>query len=129
VIYNEQLDLDHVDLKIISWNEFENVDLRIGKIVSVEDFPKARNPAYKVFVDFGPEFGVLQTSAQITKLYTKEELSGRYVIGCINLGTKNIAGFTSQFLLTGFEDANGNIALATIHNNEKYAPKLGAKLK
>lgn len=101
----------------ISYEEFERVDLRSGTVIKVEDFPKARKPAYKVWVDFGPEIGVLQTSAQVTVHYTPESLMGRAVIGCMNLGEKNIAGFMSQFLLLGFADEDGAICLAT------YDPK------
>lgn len=99
---------------IISYEEFEKVDLRSGTIVKAELFLRAKKPAYKVWVDFGSDIGILQTSAQITVHYTLEALIGRMVIGCINLGEKNIAGFTSQFLLLGFSDRNNAICLATI---------------
>lgn len=98
----------------ISYEDFERVDLRSGTIVKVEEFSRAKKPAYKVWVDFGVELGVLQTSAQITVHYTPELLVGRMVVGCVNLGEKNIAGFTSQFLLVGFSDKNGAICLATV---------------
>lgn len=98
----------------ISYEDFERVDLRSGTIVKVEGFLRAKKPAYKVWVDFGAELGVLQTSAQITAHYTPELLVGKMVVGCVNLGEKNIAGFTSQFLLVGFSDQNGAICLATI---------------
>lgn len=98
----------------ISYEDFERVDLRSGTIVKVEEFPRAKKPAYKVWVDFGAELGVLQTSAQITVNYTPELLVGKMVVGCVNLDEKNIAGFTSQFLLVGFSDQNGAICLATI---------------
>jgi tRNA-binding protein len=99
---------------IISYEDFERVDLRSGTIVKVEEFPRAKKPAYKVWVDFGAELGVLQTSAQITAHYAPELLIGKMVVGCVNLGEKNIAGFTSQFLLVGFSDQNGAICLTTI---------------
>ena len=98
----------------LSYEEFEKVDLRSGTIVKAEPFLRAKKPAYKVWVDFGFELGILQTSAQITVHYTLEALVGRRVIGCVNLGEKNIAGFTSQFLLVGFSDANGAICLASV---------------
>jgi tRNA-binding protein len=98
----------------ISYEEFAKVDLRLGTVVKVEEFPKAKKPAYKVWVDFGPEVGVKQTSAQITVHYKTDELVGMKVIGCINLGTRNIAGFESEFLLTGFPDENGAVCLATV---------------
>ncbi|MDX1836722.1 tRNA-binding protein [Legionella taurinensis] len=98
----------------ISYDEFAKVDLRSGTVIKVEPFPRAQKPAYKVWVDFGPQLGVLQTSAQVTFHYTPETLMGRTVIGCVNLGEKNIAGFTSQFLLVGFSDEQGAICLATV---------------
>jgi len=108
---------------IISYEDFEKVELRSGTVVEVEEFPRAKKPAYKVWVDFGKDIGVLQTSAQVTAHYTPETLLGRSVVGCVNLGEKNIAGFTSQFLLVGFSDANGDICLITpdpkVPNGEK----------
>lgn len=98
----------------ISYEDFERVDLRSGTIMKVEEFTRAKKPAYKVWVDFGVELGVLQTSAQITVHYTPELLVGKMVVGCVNLGEKNIAGFRSQFLLVGFSDQNGAICLATM---------------
>ncbi|MDR3449273.1 MAG: tRNA-binding protein [Alphaproteobacteria bacterium] len=96
----------------ISWEEFEKVELRVGTVVKAEPFPKARKPAYKIWADFGPEIGMRQTSAQVTVHYTPETLVGRQVVGCLNLGEKNIAGFISNFLCTGFADAKGDIVLA-----------------
>ncbi|CAM4485051.1 MAG: putative chaperone CsaA [Legionella sp.] len=108
---------------IISFDDFAKVELRSGTIVKVEPFPRARKPAYKVWVDFGNDIGILQTSAQITVYYTPETLIGHSVVGCVNLGEKNIAGFLSQFLLVGFSDANGAICLITtdpkVPNGEK----------
>lgn len=99
---------------MINYSDFENVNLRSGTVVKVEEFPKARKPAYKVWVDFGPEIGVLQSSAQVTAHYTQQSLMGKQVVGCVNLGEKNIAGFTSQFLLVGFPDNDGNVCLVTV---------------
>lgn len=98
----------------ISYDDFEKVDLRSGTIVKAEIFPKTKNPAYKIWADFGPELGILQTSAQVTILYTPESLIGRPIVGCVNLGEKNIAGFLSQFLLVGFSNNDSAIALVTI---------------
>ena len=97
----------------ITYDEFEKVDLRSGTVTKVEEFPRAKKPAYKVWVDFGGDIGIKQTSAQVTVHYTLESLLGRKVVGCVNLGEKNIAGFTSQFLLVGFPDDSGAICLAT----------------
>jgi tRNA-binding protein len=95
----------------ISYEEFEKVNLRSGTIINAEVFPKAKKPAYKIWVDFGAEIGILQTSAQVTINYTPEALIGKSIVGCINLGEKNIAGFTSQFLLLGFYDTKNAISL------------------
>jgi len=108
----------------ISYEEFEKVDLRSGTIIKAEVFDRAKKPAYKVWVDFGPEIGIKQTSAQITVHYTPDSLIGKQVVGCVNLGTKNIAGFTSEFLLVGFSDDNGAICLATTSPNVPNGKKL-----
>ena len=89
---------------------FFDLDLRIGRVVAIEDFPEARKPAWKLTVDFGPSVGELRTSAQI-KTYTKDELIGRLVVGAINLGAKRIAGFTSEFLILGGIDAGDTVRL------------------
>lgn len=89
---------------------FFAVDLRTGRVVEVEPFPEARKPSYKIKVDFGPVVGVLQTSAQVTN-YTSEELTGRIVVGAINLGTKRIAGLKSEFLILGALDPDGTVQL------------------
>lgn len=89
---------------------FFAVDLRAGRVVDVEPFPEARKPAWKLTVDFGPVVGRLRTSAQITN-YAADELTGRLVVGAINLGTKRIAGFTSEFLVLGALDPDGTVRL------------------
>jgi tRNA-binding protein len=98
----------------ISYSDFEKVDLRSGTIIKAEPFSRAKKPAYKIWVDFGSEIGIRQTSAQVTQHYTTESLIGRQVAGCVNLGEKNIAGFTSQFLLVGFPDEAGHVCLITV---------------
>jgi tRNA-binding protein len=97
----------------ITWPEFEKVELRVGTVLEVQDFPEARKPAYKIKVDFG-ELGIKWSSAQITKRYTKEELPGRQVVGVVNFPKKQIANFMSEFLVTGFADDNGDIILAAV---------------
>ena len=109
---------------IITYDDFAKVDLRSGTVVKVEVFERAKKAAYKVWVDFGDELGVLQTSAQVTIHYTPETLLGRTVVGCVNLGEKNIAGFTSQFLLVGFSDPNGAISLITSDHKVPNGQKL-----
>jgi tRNA-binding protein len=90
--------------------DFFAVDMRTGVVVSVEPFPEARKPSWKLEVDFGPVVGVLRSSAQITN-YSAEALLGRTVVGAINLGEKRIAGFTSQFLILGALDPDGTVHL------------------
>ncbi|MBP6951288.1 MAG: tRNA-binding protein [Alphaproteobacteria bacterium] len=109
---------------IISYEDFSKVDFRSGTIVKVEPFPRALKPAYKVWADFGPEIGILQTSAQVTVHYTLQSLVGRQILGVINLGAKNIAGFESQFLMVGCADPQGAVCLATVDPNVENGKKL-----
>jgi tRNA-binding protein len=94
----------------ITATEFFAVDMRAGIVTGVEDFPEARKPAWKLTVDFGPEIGTLRTSAQVTS-YAREQLLGRRVVGAVNLGTKRIAGFTSEFLVLGALAPDGTVHL------------------
>ncbi|HVM40062.1 MAG TPA: tRNA-binding protein [Acidimicrobiia bacterium] len=100
---------------------FFALDLRVGRVVDVEAFPEARVPAWKLRVDFGPAVGVLQTSAQITN-YERDELVGRLVVGAVNLGTKRIAGFESQFLVLGALEPDGTVHLLDVDGVEPGAP-------
>lgn len=108
----------------LSYDDFLKVDIRVGKIVKAEPYPEARRPAFKVWVDFGPEIGELKSSAQITVHYTVEELPGKLVMGVVNFPDKQIGKFMSEFLLVGFPDADGAVILAT---PDKDAP-LGGRL-
>jgi tRNA-binding protein len=110
-------------MEMINWSHFEKVELRAGTILEVADFPEARKQAYKLKVDFGP-LGIKQSSAQITKHYTKEELPGRQILGVVNFPNKQIANFMSEFLVTGLADENGDIVLAAV---DKPVPN-GSKL-
>jgi len=110
-------------MDLITWHDFEKVELRAGTVLQVLDFPEARKPAYKLQVDFG-EYGIRWSSAQITKHYTKDELVGRQIIGVTNFPKKQIANFMSEFLVTGLADENGDIVLSTI---DKPVPN-GSKL-
>src|ERR687896_1327845 len=96
----------------IQWADFERVELRVGTIIEVTDFPEARKPAWRLRVDFGPEIGVKMSSAQIKALYTKEELLGRQVVGVVNFPPKQIGPVRSEVLVTGFHDAEGRVVLA-----------------
>lgn len=111
--------------KLINWEEFEQVDFRVGTILEVEDFPKAKKPAYQLLVDFGPVIGTRKSSAQITVHYSKQELIGKQVVAVINFPKKQIANFMSECLVTGFEDQNGDIILTAV---DKLVPN-GSKLK
>ncbi|MBU2996868.1 tRNA-binding protein [Cellulophaga baltica] len=88
-------------METISWSDFVKVDIRIGTIISVNDFPEARNPAYKLEIDFGDEIGVKKTSAQITTLYKKEDLLNRQIMAVVNFPKKQIANFMSECLVMG----------------------------
>lgn len=99
-------------METITWQDFEKVELRAGTIIEVSDFPKARKPAYKLLIDFGLGIGVKRSSAQITKLYTKEELVGKQVICVTNLPSRQIADFMSEVLTTGFILEDGEVVLS-----------------
>ena len=88
----------------ISWTDFEKVEMRVGTVIEVQDFPEARNPAYKLQIDFGKEMGVKKSSAQITERYTKEELLGKQVIAVVNFPKKQIGPFMSECLVLGAVD-------------------------
>jgi tRNA-binding protein len=109
---------------IIEYSDFEKVDIRVGKIISVSEFPEARKPAYKLTIDFGSEIGIKKSSAQIVKHYTKEWLVDQLVLGVINFPPKQIGPFISESLTLGFADENGDVVLA---QPNKEVP-LGSKL-
>lgn len=100
-------------MEVISWPDFEKVQLCVGTVLAAEDLPHARKPAYVLTVDFGP-LGVKRSSAQITKHYTKEGLIGRQVVAVINFPPKRISTVLSECLVTGFPDANGDIVLTAV---------------
>ena len=110
-------------METITWADFEKVELRAGTILEVFDFPEARKPAYKVKVDFG-DFGVKMSSAQITTLYTKEELVGQQIVGVVNFPAKQIGKLMSEFLVTGFADEDGHIVLTTLKGKVKDGSRM-----
>lgn len=97
--------------ELITWNDFEKVEIRVGTIVEVSDFPKARTPAYQLKIDFGQEFGILKSSAQITARYSKEDLQGRQIVAVVNFPKKQIANFMSECLVLGAVGPGNDIVL------------------
>lgn len=94
-----------------AYDAFQQVDMRVGTVLSAEPFPEARKPAIKLVIDFGPELGRKQSSAQLTKRYAPGELVGRRVVAAVNLGTRRIAGFTSEVLVLGAVPEEGDVIL------------------
>ena len=95
----------------ITYEEFENVDIRVGTVIDVQPYPEARRPAFKLFIDFGETIGVKKTSAQVTALYTPETLIGKQVAAVVNFPPKQIGKYMSEVLVLGFPDEAGNVVL------------------
>lgn len=110
--------------ELINWDDFEKVDLRVGTVLTAEPYPEARKSAYKLTVDLGEEIGVKKSSAQITALYSLDELVGKQVICVVNFPPRQIGKFMSEILVTGFADENGDIVLTSV---ERKLPN-GARL-
>lgn len=108
----------------INWDDFSKVEMRVGRIVSAQVFAEARKPAYVLQVDFGSEIGLRKSSAQITQLYSVEELVGKLVVAVVNFPKKQIGPLMSECLVTGFHNADGEVALCI---PDKPVP-LGTKL-
>ncbi|XZE35137.1 tRNA-binding protein [Pirellulaceae bacterium SH501] len=98
-------------METVTFDDFLKLELRVGRIISAEPFPKAKKPAYILQLDFGPEIGVRKSSAQITRHYSPEELTGRLVLAVINFPAKQIGPVMSECLVTGFHDENGDVFL------------------
>ena len=111
-------------METITWDEFAKVELRVGKVISARPFPEARKPAYILEVDFGDELGIKKSSAQITHLYSPDELVGKLVVAVVNFPKKQIGPIMSECLVTGFHNEQGEVALCV---PDKPVP-LGSKL-
>jgi tRNA-binding protein len=109
---------------MISWDDFEKIDMRCGTIIEVKDFPGARKPAYRLLIDFG-DMGIRKSSAQVTVHYTKEDLINKQVIAVVNFPVKQIAGFFSECLVLGLYDENNNVVLLQPEKPVKNGMKVG----
>jgi len=107
----------------VSIDVFAAVDMRVGVVLEVREFPEARTPAWQIHVDFGSEVGTRWTSAQVTN-YTAEQLVGRRVVGTINLGSRRIAGFVSEFLLLGAVQADGSVVLLDVDDSAELGSSI-----
>lgn len=103
-------------MKTISWQDFESVEIRVGTIVEVQDFPEIKNPSYKIWVDFGTKLWIKKTSAQITQLYSKEELIWKQILWVVNFPPKQIGKFMSEFLITWVYTDDG-VVLTSLERN------------
>ncbi len=106
---------------MIIWEDFAKIDIRVGEVVRAEKFPRAVKPSYKVWVDFGPEIGVKQSSAQLTECYEAKDLPGRQVLGVVNFTPRNIAGFSSEVLILGLYSEQGVVLISPERRVEKGA--------
>ncbi len=113
-----------IDVDTINYEQFVAVDMRVGKIVKVEYNEKAKKPAYKLWVDFGGEIGVKQSSAQVTELYSSQALQGRLVVAVVNFPPKTVAGFKSEILILGVPNEDGKVLLLSVDDN----PPLGSRV-
>ena len=111
-------------METISWEDFQRVELRVGTIIKVDDFPEARKPAFILQVDFGEEVGIRKSSAQITDLYSKDELLGRQVMAVVNFPPKQIGPMMSECLVTGFIQGDGSVILAVPDKAVKNGSRL-----
>ena len=110
---------------MITWHDFEKVEMRVGTILEVQDFPKANKPAYQLTIDFGSELGIKKSSAQITKRYAKEELLGKQIIAVVNFPKKQIANFLSECLILGIYGELKEVTLLTPTNTVKNGFQVG----
>jgi tRNA-binding protein len=108
-----------------TFEEFQKLDIRVGTVIDIEDFPEARKPAYKLTIDFGPEIGIKRSSAQLVKYYTKEELKGKKVLGVVNFPPRQIGPFLSEVLTLGVPDSDHECVLIRPDKEEAI---IGGKL-
>ena len=109
----------------ISWPDFEKIDMRVGVVTEARDFAEARKPAYRLWIDFGPELGVKRSSAQITARYAATDLVGRRVIAVVNFAPKQIGPFVSEVLLMGAYDERGEVILLSLDQPVAPGSKIG----
>ena len=112
-------------MELITWNDFEKLEIRVGQVIEVHDFPKARKPAFKLLIDFGEELGIKNSSAQITHHYTKDDLLKKQVIAVVNFPPKQIGGFISECLVLGIYDENNDVILLKPERPVKNGQKIG----
>lgn len=112
-------------METISWDQFDAVELRAGTVTAAEPFPEARRPAYKLEVDFGPDIGILRSSAQLTDRYAAESLVGRQVLAVVNFPPKQIGPMRSECLVTGFYADDGSVVLAVPEQPVQNGARLG----
>jgi tRNA-binding protein len=112
-------------MSVISWDDFEKIDIRSGTIVDVKDFAKARKPSYQIWIDFGAELGIKKSSAQVTNHYQKEDLLNRQVIAVVNFPPKQIADFFSECLVLGVYDENNHVILLQPERAVKNGQRIG----
>ena len=111
-------------METITWPDFEKVEIRVGTILEANDFPRARNPAYQLLIDFGPELGLKKSSAQITTLYQKEHLVGKQVVAVVNFPPKQLANFISECLVLGVVGDNKEVVLLQPDKNVKNGQRI-----
>lgn len=107
---------------LINWDDFEKIDIRVGTVLTAEEFPEARKPAYKLTIDFGEEYGIKNSSAQITKRYSTSDLKGKQVLAVLNFPPMQIGPFKSECLVMGTYSSNGVVLLTTdlpVKNGDK----------
>lgn len=109
----------------LSWEDFEKIEMRIGTVIAVNDFPEARKPAYQLTIDFGEAIGILKSSAQITKRYTKESLVGRQIVAVVNFPKKQIGKFMSECLVLGAVGEDSDVVLLSPEVNVENGLRIG----